>query len=85
LLSEGAGAAKTPGGAAQSDKASVQGAQHEPPPEGVWQALFGWVWRFPPWLKWPIIILTAIVLVLFALCVALPDATKQRLLDWIMK
>jgi hypothetical protein len=88
LLSEGAGAAKTPAGATHFDRASMQGAQmtqHEPPPEGVWQALFGRVWRLPPWLKWPIIILTAIMLVLFALCVALPDATKQKLVDWIMK
>ena len=63
--------------------AARQGNPWEPPPEGVRQALFWRVWRLPPWLKWPIIILTGVVLLLFTVFVALPDATKQNILDWI--
>jgi hypothetical protein len=63
----------------------LQEVQHEPPPEGIWQALFRAVWRLPHWCKWPIIILLALVLVVFTLCVALPDATKQKIIDWITK
>lgn len=78
----------SPGGAEQSDPASMPGSEkapHEPPPEGVWQALFRPLWRLRPWLKWLIIILTAALLVLFALYEALPEAYKQELLDWITK
>jgi len=76
------------GGARQSGTTSAPGSQkeqHEPPPEGIWQALFRALWRLPPWLKWPIIILTGVVLILFALYMALPDATKQKGVDWIAK
>ena len=76
------------GGAGQSDKTSAPGSQkeqHESAPESVRQAVFWQVWRWPCWLKWPAIIIAFLVGATFVIWATLPDATKQKVVDWIAK
>jgi hypothetical protein len=92
------GTPASPGGAAETPKApaeyapakatraaAMQKVHHETPPEGIKQAFFLRLWHLPPWQKWPIIILVAVLVLLYAIYGVLPEAAKLRILDWITK
>jgi hypothetical protein len=55
----------------------------EPSPDGIRQAIFRLLWHLPWWVKWPVIILGALVAAAYAFCALLPETAKQGFLDWI--